>query len=87
MFLHIGNNNIINTKDIIGIYDIESIKNTKEYKKMIIQLKEEHHLFVEKDIEEKTLILTREEKEIKGYISNISSITLAKRARNEKNIL
>ena len=34
MFLHLGNNYLVNTKDIIGIFDIENTSvsaNTKEF--------------------------------------------------------
>ena len=34
MYLHIGKECVINSKDIIGIFNIKYIKNTKEYKKM-----------------------------------------------------
>lgn len=84
MFLHIGNNIIVETKKIIGIYNIESIKQTKEYIRMIEDLKEKRLLENNKDLDEKkSIIITKEKNGIKGYYSKISSVTLAKRA--EKN--
>ena len=35
MFVHIGNNIILEEKDIIGIYNIESMKDSEEYKNLI----------------------------------------------------
>ena len=85
MFLHIGNNLIIETNKIIGIYNIESIEKTKEYKRLIEELKEKRLLENNKNLEEKkSIIITKEKNGIKGYYSNISSTTLAKRAEKYK---
>lgn len=45
MFVHIGNNIILEEKDIIGIYNIESMKDSEEYKNLIESLKEQIILF------------------------------------------
>ena len=79
MFLHIGNNEIIKKENIIGIFNLKTIKNTIEYKKIINNLKEKNLLVNNENIEKNTLIITEEEKNIKGYITNISSTTLIKR--------
>ncbi len=81
MYLHIGNNNILNITDLIGIYNIESIRDTEEYKKIIEDLESKHLLTREDGIEEKTLILAKREDNVIGYISNISSTTIAKRTK------
>ena len=39
MFVHIGNNIILEEKDIIGIYNIESMRDSEEYKNLIESLK------------------------------------------------
>jgi ABC-type lipoprotein release transport system permease subunit len=79
MYLHIGNNNVINSKNIIGIFNIETIKKTDEYKKIIKKIKEKNNLNNISENTEKTLVLTEQEKHTKAYITNISSITLGKR--------
>ena len=79
MFLHIGNNEIINKNDIIGIFNIKKIKEKKEFENIIIALKEKENLIIINNNEKNTLIITSEKNNIKGYITNISSITLAKR--------
>ena len=38
MFVHIGNNIILEEKDIIGIYNIESMRDSEEYKNLIESL-------------------------------------------------
>ncbi len=82
MFLHIGNNIVIKKEEIIGIYNIKSIKDTIEYKDIINKLKLENNLIKAENIEENTFILIQKNNEIKGYISNISSNTLSKRMEN-----
>ncbi len=79
MYLHIGKDIIIHNEDIIGIFNIEYIKNTKEYKNCIMQLQEINHI---KDISEnqkKTFILIEKNNQIEGYITNISTNTIVKR--------
>lgn len=88
MFLHIGNNMVLPTNDIVGIFDIGTLqeKSTKEFLKIA---KEEG--FVEENEKElqknRSFILTQQN----VYFSPISSITLKKRverfyARIYKNI-
>ena len=44
MYLHIGKDFVIKKKDIIGIFNIEYVKNTKEYKSMYASLEEKNNL-------------------------------------------
>lgn len=79
MYLHIGNNNILRDKEIIGIFDIESLKKSKYINDFLQKLKSDNLIEnISKDVE-KTLILVEQDNNIKGYISNISSVTLSKR--------
>ena len=79
MYLHIGKDIIINNEDIIGIFNIDYVKNTKEYKKMIECLKEKGDLINISDNQNKTVILTEKNALIKGYITNIGTTTIGKR--------
>ncbi len=79
MYLHIGKDIIINNEDIIGIFNIDYVKNTKEYKKMIECLKENGDLINISDNQNKTFILTEKNTLIKGYITNIGTTTIGKR--------
>ena len=69
MYLHIGNNNIVKETDLIAMYNIDSIKD----------LTSSHSLIKEEGVEAKSLIIAKTEDKIIGYISNISSTTIAKR--------
>ena len=79
MFLHIGKDVIIKNKDIIGIFNLEYIKNTKEYKAMYNDLKEKNDILNVSDESEKSFILTENDKKIKGYITKIVTSTITKR--------
>ena len=57
MYLHIGKDYIINNKDIIGIFNIDFVKNTKEYKSMLEKLKADGNLRNIADNQNKTFIL------------------------------
>lgn len=78
MYLHIGKNNILKEDSIIGVFKISTIENTKEYQDMEQDLKEKLKWIDNSDEEKNTFILTED----KGYISNISVITLEKRAKS-----
>lgn len=72
MFLHIGKNSVIINKDLIGIFDIDKLN-----KSIYNDLKESHDIIDISENDKKTLVLL----EIKGYITNISSLTLSKRIK------
>ena len=76
MYLHIGKDYIINNKDIIGIFNIDYVKNTKEYKSLLEKLKEEGNLRNIADNQNKTFILTEKDSIVKGYITNIGTTTI-----------
>ncbi len=78
MFLHLGNNVIINTKSIIGIFDIETTSTSQITKDFLNNTNKIKIINVSYDMP-KTFILSIENKEIYIYISPISSLTLRKR--------
>lgn len=78
MYVHIGNNEILNKNDIIAILDIKAIKESRTNLRLINLLNERN----KKDDE--TVIILQKGKEQKEIFSNISVLTLRKRL--EKNI-
>ena len=71
--LHIGKDIVIDENEIIGIFDLEGLKKTKVGKEFLENIKDD---LIKK---EKSLILVKKNEKIKGYISNILSVTLEKR--------
>ena len=84
MYLHIGNNIVIDTRQIIGIFDINSLKKQKAYYKIYEELNKNKRVVDSSGGSKKSFILLKKEQNIMAYISNISSLTLAKRIK-EKN--
>lgn len=79
MYLHIGKEILIKKEEIIGIFNIESILQSKEYNVIIETLNQTNRL---KDIsggEPKTLILYKKQETLCGIISNVSSSSIGKR--------
>lgn len=79
MYLHIGKDLIINKEEIIGIFNIESITETKEFNIIIESLREKNCIQDISNGEKKTLILYKNSDKLYGVISNISSISIGKR--------
>lgn len=79
MYLHIGKDIIIKRDEIIGIFNIESILDTKEYTCIIETLKEVNRIQDISNGEPKTLVLYKKENNLCGVISNVSSNSIGKR--------
>lgn len=80
MYIHIGNNYIINFSDIIGIFDIENTSISKHTKEFFKNLSEKGNVINVSDDIPKSFILVKNNKDFKIYISNISSLTIKKRS-------
>ena len=79
MYLNIGKDCIIKSKDIIGIFNIDYIKNTKEFKNMYKSLEEDKNLIRMINEKQRTFILIENNKNKRGYITNIGVNTISKR--------
>ncbi|NMB33183.1 MAG: DUF370 domain-containing protein [Clostridium sp.] len=79
MFLHIGGEYVVLTKNIIAIMDMETTTVSKSTKEFLTVAEEEG--FVESISNEipKSFIITEVDKKSKIFLSPISSITLQKR--------
>lgn len=77
MYLHIGNNIILRKEDIIGIFDYKEMQENKISSQLLEKIK--NNIINYEARGEKSIILTKEKGIMKGYLSNISSITLLKR--------
>lgn len=80
MYVHIGKDYILNNNDIIGIFDIATLKKANSYDYILQSLAEKVT-----DIsggKPKSLILTNKNNKNIGYISNILSSTIGNRINN-----
>ena len=76
MYVHIGKDIILNNKDIIGIFDIDTLKKSNSYDYILKNLLDS--IVDISNGKPKSLILVDNKKNI-GYISNILSSTIGKR--------
>jgi hypothetical protein len=82
MYLHIGKEYVINNNDIIGIFNLDYIKNTKEYKKMYEEMESNKKIVnVSNGQAIKSFILTEKDNIKKGYLTNIGTNTILKRKK------
>lgn len=79
MYLHIGSGLVLNDNDIIAIFNIDYIKNTKEYKSFYQKLFDEKSIVDISCGKQKSLILVNKNDKIQAYVSNIGSNTIGKR--------
>ena len=80
MYVHIGKDMVINPNNIIAILDIESLEKKKKLEEVLQNLKISDNIIDVSDNNRKSLIILEKNNEILGYITNISTTTLAKRA-------
>ncbi len=82
MYVHIGKDIVINSENIIAILDISSIRKNKNNLEEVLQkLKISDNIIDVSDENKKSLIILNNNS---AYITNISSVTIAKRASNKK---
>jgi len=79
MYLHIGNNYSIDTRDLIGIFDIENTT-VEKCTKLLLERAEKEHKCVYTTYEmPKSFIVTVRNGRERVYISQLSASTLKKR--------
>ena len=82
MYLHLGENTVVRTDDIIGIFDMDTStisKWTKNYLSNATKSKRVINVSMELP---KSYVVCNEDNEIMEYVSQISSQTLMKRKSN-----
>ena len=80
MYVHIGKDIVINSEKIVAILDIESLIKKKNLEQVLQNLRISDNIIDVSEENKKSLIIIQKRGNNIGYITNISSITLAKRA-------
>ena len=80
MYVHIGKDVVINSDNIITILDIEALEKKKKIEEELQNLKISDNIIDVSEGNKKSLIILEKNDKILGYITNISSVTIAKRA-------
>ncbi len=80
MFIHLGGDIVISTKDVISIMDIESSNLSNTTKEFLSIAEDEGFIRKISEDDPKSFILTEKNNKTIIYLSPISSVTLFKRA-------
>ena len=85
MYLHLGSDTVVNTKDIISVLDLESTSVSK-YSKEFLKIAQEEG-FVRNVSEElpKSIVICEEQGQSVVYITNISTKALSGRIKKREN--
>ena len=81
MYIHLGNEMVVNENDIIGIFDLETTtvsKNTRDFLSFAEKRKEV--INVSYELPKSFVLCSKKKNEKRVYISQISSATLQKRS-------
>lgn len=84
MYLHLGQEVLVKGDDIIGIFDMEKTTISKRTKEFLVEASKKKQVITVSYEMPKSFILTNEtknRKDVKVYISQISSSTLKKRQK------
>ena len=82
MYLHLGQSTLVKTKDIIGIFDLDTATVAKSTRDFLTMAEKQGRVINVTFELPKSFIVCSEDNEIKVYISQLSSTTLLKRADN-----
>lgn len=82
MFLHLGNNFLVNSKDVIGVFDLDNVTVTKASREFLNKAEKAGEVINVTYELPKSFILTNKNSENKIYISQLSVGTLKKRIDN-----
>ena len=80
MYVHIGKDVVLNSNHIISVLDIDVLEKKKNLQEVLQNLKISDKIIDVSEENKKSLIIIQKNNETFGYITNISTTTLAKRA-------
>lgn len=81
MYLHLGENTVVKTEEIIGIFDMDTSTISKWTKNYLSNATKNGRVINVSMELPKSYVVCNEKNEIKVYISQISSTTLMKRKK------
>lgn len=79
MYLHIGNDKVLKSKDIIGIFDMDTSTVSKHTRDYLNKAEKQGKVIYDGDELPKSFIIYYQNDEIVIYLSQLSSVTLEKR--------
>lgn len=83
-YIHIGNNRVIKTKDIVGVFDIDTATISKTTRDFLSSEEKNERLFSEFEDLPRSFIISSDVNEIKTYISQQSTAAILRRSKKKK---
>ena len=80
MFIHLGQDTVVRSKDVIGIFDMDNTTVSKNSRDFLAKAEKRGEVINVSYELPKSFIITSENKKNRAYISQISSSTLQKRS-------
>lgn len=87
MYLHLGNDIVVNMKDIIAVLDMDNTTISRASRGFLSSAQEKNLVVNTTDELPKSYIITNYKNQTKVYISSISPATLYKRAKTSNIVL
>lgn len=87
MYLHIGNDRVVNTRHVVGIFDMENTTVNKLGRKFLAAAQKRGDVENIADDLPRTYVVVSHDGKTKVYISSISAQTLLKRSKSSKIII
>lgn len=87
MYLHLGNDMVINTKDLIGIFDMDNTTVSPKTRDFLKKAQKNGDIVDACDDLPKSFILTKKKENNRVYISSLATRTLLKRTKSDTIII
>ncbi len=84
MYLHIGNDVVINSKNVVGIFDFENTTVSRPGKNFLGEAQKKHEVVYATEDFPKSYIIVRRGKKNTVYISSMSTNVLLRRSNQSK---
>ena len=81
MYLYLGQNTVINTKDIVGVFDIENTSTSRKTRDFLREAQKAGQIEEVSHELPKSFVVCKASSETKVYLSQIAPATLKKRTR------
>lgn len=84
MYLHLGKDHMIHTRDVVGIFDLDTASISKRTKEYLARAEKEKRVINTSTELPKSFVVARQKGGTAVYISQLSAATLKGRARTAK---
>ena len=82
MYLHVGNELVVNTRDIIGIFDMDNTTVSRQGRRFLPESQDKGLIINATDDLPKSYVVTKRKDETKIYVSSYSTQAMSRSAQN-----